>query len=109
MNVLKPNAAKHSLCKQLAQGRREYPLHWQASGAFVEYLKAKPYVVGVSDKKYQDTARLFISTYPGMMSILEKSDFFDVGYFDLIIADESHRSIYNVFGNIFKYFDLKHN
>jgi type I restriction enzyme R subunit len=80
--------------------RRE--LRKQASGAFVEFLNAKPYVVGVSDKKYKDNARLFISTYPGMMSIYED---FDVGYFDLIIADESHRSVYNVFGNIFKYFD----
>ena len=80
--------------------RRE--LRKQATGAFVEFLNAKPYVVGVSDKKYKDTARLFISTYPGMMGIYED---FDVGYFDLIIADESHRSIYNVFGNIFKYFD----
>ena len=32
-------------------------------------------------------------------------DHFDVGYFDLIIADESHRSIYNVYGDLFKYFD----
>jgi type I restriction enzyme R subunit len=77
-------------------------LRKQAKGAFVEFLNSKPYVVGVSDKKYQDTARIFIATYPGMMGIYEK---FDVGYFDLIIADESHRSIYNVFGNIFKYFD----
>ena len=30
---------------------------------------------------------------------------FDVGFFDLIIADESHRSIYNVYGDIFRYFD----
>lgn len=45
---------------------------------------------------------MFIATYPGMMGIYED---FDVGYFDLIIADESHRSIYNVFGNLFKYFD----
>ena len=30
---------------------------------------------------------------------------FDVGFFDLIIADESHRSIYNVYGDIFHYFD----
>lgn len=37
-----------------------------------------------------------------MMKIM---DHFDVGYFDLIIADESHRSIYNVYGDLFKYFD----
>lgn len=77
-------------------------LRKQANNAFVEFLQAKPYVVGKSDKKYQHSARLFIATYPGMMGIYEQ---FDVGYFDLIIADESHRSIYNVFGNIFKYFD----
>ena len=77
-------------------------LRKQANKAFVEFLGVKPYVVGKSDKKYQSTARVFIATYPGMMSIYEN---FDVGYFDLIIADESHRSIYNVFGNIFKYFD----
>ena len=30
---------------------------------------------------------------------------FDPGFFDLMIADESHRSIYNVYGDIFRYFD----
>ena len=30
---------------------------------------------------------------------------FDVGFFDLIIADESHRSIYNVYGDLFEHFD----
>lgn len=77
-------------------------LRKQANKAFVDFLQAKPYVVGKSEKKYRDSARIFIATYPGMMSIYEE---FDVGYFDLIIADESHRSVYNVFGNIFKYYD----
>ena len=30
---------------------------------------------------------------------------FDVGFFDLIVADESHRSVYNVYGDLFRYFD----
>jgi type I restriction enzyme R subunit len=30
---------------------------------------------------------------------------FDAGFFDLIIADESHRSIYNGFRDLFVYFD----
>ena len=30
---------------------------------------------------------------------------FDVGFFDLVIADESHRSIYNRYRDLFKYFD----
>ena len=29
----------------------------------------------------------------------------DPGFFDLIIADESHHSIYNVYGDLFRYFD----
>ena len=32
-------------------------------------------------------------------------DHFDVGYFDLIIADVSYRFIDNVDGDVFKYFD----
>ena len=30
---------------------------------------------------------------------------FDVGFFDLIIADESHRRIYNRYRELFDYFD----
>src|SRR5690606_14607038 len=29
----------------------------------------------------------------------------DVGFFDLIIADESHRSIYNKYNDLFEFFD----
>ncbi len=32
-------------------------------------------------------------------------EMFDVGFFDLIIADESHRSIYNRYRDLFLYFD----
>jgi type I restriction enzyme R subunit len=32
-------------------------------------------------------------------------DEFDVGFFDLIVADESHRSIYKKFRTLFQYFD----
>ncbi len=80
--------------------RRE--LRKQARNAFNEFINDPIYVVGRTDKKYQDTSRIFISTYPGMLNIMDR---YDVGYFDLIIADESHRSIYNVYGDLFKYFD----
>lgn len=39
---------------------------------------------------------------PAMQKVYQS---FDVGFFDLIIADESHRSIYNVYGDMFHYFD----
>ena len=37
-----------------------------------------------------------------MMQICQS---FDPGFFDLIIADESHRSIYNIYRDIFDWFD----
>ncbi len=77
-------------------------LRKQARNAYNEFINDPIYVVGRTDKKYQDNSRIFIATYPGMMNIMDQ---FDVGYFDLIIADESHRSIYNVYGDLFKYFD----
>ncbi|EMM0837340.1 DEAD/DEAH box helicase family protein [Enterobacter ludwigii] len=80
--------------------RRE--LRKQAGNAFKQYISDPMYVVGVSPKKDMLNARVYIATYPGMMNIMDR---FDVGYFDLIIADESHRSIYNVYGDLFKYFD----
>ncbi|EHR40707.1 DEAD/DEAH box helicase family protein [Alishewanella jeotgali] len=77
-------------------------LRKQAANAFNEHTKEPLYVVGKSKKDAAASARVFIATYPGMMSIFQQ---YDVGYFDLIVADESHRSIYNIYGDIFKYFD----
>ncbi|MHC8405689.1 DEAD/DEAH box helicase family protein [Pseudomonas sp. TMB3-21] len=79
-------------------------LRKQAKNAYSEFVKEPLYVVGRSKKQDQHNARIYIATYPGMMGIYEK---FDVGYFDLIIADESHRSVYNVYGDLFKYFDAR--
>ena len=80
--------------------RRE--LRKQAGNAYNEFLHEPIHIVGKSKKEDRATAQIFVATYPGMMSIREE---FDPGYFDLIIADESHRSIYNVFGDLFKYYD----
>jgi len=77
-------------------------LRKQAAKAFSEHTNDPVYVVGKSKKQAADSSRVYIATYPGMMRIFQK---YDVGYFDLIVADESHRSIYNIYGDIFKYFD----
>ncbi|MBT6143784.1 MAG: DEAD/DEAH box helicase family protein, partial [Gemmatimonadetes bacterium] len=45
---------------------------------------------------------IYLATYPAMMKCFEN---FDVGFFDLVIADESHRSIYNRYRDLFLYFD----
>ena len=36
---------------------------------------------------------------------MQNYELYDVGFFDLIIADESHRGIYNRYRDLFVYFD----
>lgn len=80
--------------------RRE--LRKQAKNAFGDFLGSEPIriVSGRVDSSAKE--RIFLATYPAMKKVFQS---FDVGFFDLIIADESHRSIYNVYGDIFSYFD----
>jgi type I restriction enzyme R subunit len=52
------------------------------------------------------TARLMFCTYQTMINYIDAEDKrFSTGRFDLIIIDEAHRSIFNRYGTIFKYFD----
>lgn len=48
------------------------------------------------------SARAFVSTYPSMMQAM---DTLSPGFFDLVICDESHRSIYNRYKILLDYFD----
>jgi len=47
-------------------------------------------------------ARIQFSTYPSMMQVYLR---LSAGYYDLIVADESHRSIYQRYRAIFDHFD----
>lgn len=52
--------------------------------------------------------RVCFSTYPTMMNLLsEPADnrLFSAGFFDLVIVDEAHRSVYKKYRTIFDYFD----
>ncbi len=80
--------------------RRE--LRKQAGNAFKEYLPGEPRINVTADTAQGRDKRIYLATYPAMMKCLQT---FDVGFFDLIIADESHRSIYNRYRDIFEYFD----
>lgn len=79
--------------------RRE--LRKQAKNAFGDFL-SEPIRIVSSRVNQSASERIFLATYPAMQKVYQS---FDVGFFDLIIADESHRSIYNVYGDIFHYFD----
>lgn len=63
------------------------------------------------DKKNNPLSRMVFSTYPTMMNAIDStkredgSPLFTCGHFDLVIVDESHRSIYKKYQDIFTYFD----
>lgn len=77
-------------------------LRKQARNAFNEFLKEPIYVIGQHNDIGKLDARIYIGIYQGLINDYES---FDVGFFDLIVADESHRSVYNLYGDLFKYFD----
>jgi type I restriction enzyme R subunit len=77
-------------------------LRKQAKNAFNDFVQEPIYVIGQANDVGKMDARIYIGIYQGLINDYEA---FDVGFFDLIIADESHRSIYNLYGDLFKYFD----
>lgn len=76
-------------------------LRKQAKQAFVEHTAHTTVVVTAGTAKERQH-RVYLATYPAMMKVFQT---FDPGFFDLIVADESHRSIYNVYRDIFRWFD----
>jgi type I restriction enzyme, R subunit len=80
--------------------RRE--LRKQGHNVFKEHLPGEPRTYVTSATSRDRDKRIYLATYPAMMECFES---FDVGFFDLIIADESHRSIYNRYRELFAYFD----
>lgn len=84
--------------------RRE--LRKQANNAFAaewaEGIKNEPRVYVTAATADDRKKSIYLATYPAMSKCYQG---FDVGFFDLIIADESHRSIYNRYRELFMYFD----
>ena len=76
----------------------------QALDAFKEHLPSVPRD-WIESGKVDTTARVLAATYPGMMSVYQK---LSPGFFDLIVFDESHRSIYNRYKAIPDHFDAIH-
>jgi len=79
----------------------------QAVNAFKKHLPNSAPVNLVTEKETE--GRVFVSTYPTMMGLIEEANDgqrrFGAGHFDLIIIDEAHRSVYQKYGAIFRYFD----
>ncbi|MEJ7577669.1 MAG: DEAD/DEAH box helicase family protein [Pyrinomonadaceae bacterium] len=80
----------------------------QAANAFKSHLPDSNPVNLVTEREATGS-RVYLSTYPTMMNLINQMEGdkrrFGVGYFDLIVVDEAHRSIYQKYKAIFEYFD----
>jgi len=68
------------------------------------------HAVDLTKEKEDESSRIVFSTYQTIINMIDgevdgDNRFYGVGHFDLIIFDEIHRSVYNRYKHIFKYFD----
>ena len=83
----------------------------QAKNNFSQLLPNLSLCNLLDQKENPEQARMIFSTYPTMMNAIDEAKrkdgkkLFTPGHFDLIIVDESHRSIYKKYQAIFEYFD----
>lgn len=82
----------------------------QALDAFKEHVPSEPRWPADEYRKeaFDRSRRIYVSTYPTMLHLIEKgttpSTWMSPFFFDVIVADESHRSIYNVYSQVLSYF-----
>jgi len=80
-------------------------LREQSLGAFKEHLPNEPRWPNRGEKLITKDRRVYVATYPTLLNIIrDESQQLSPHFFDLIVIDESHRSIYNTYGEILDYF-----
>lgn len=78
----------------------------QALEAFKEHLPNEPRWPKQGEKSIAKDRRVYVSTYPTMLNIVrEEKETLSPHFFDLIVVDESHRSIYNTYKEVLDYFN----
>jgi type I restriction enzyme, R subunit len=79
----------------------------QAANAFKKHLPDSSPVNLVTEKNTE--GRVYVCTYPTMLGLIDETDGgtarFGIGHFDLVLIDEAHRSVYQRYREIFRYFD----
>lgn len=78
------------------------PLAKQTEDAFAEHLPELPAYVKRAGRRFQDEKRITITTLQSMVN--DYADY-SAGYFDLVVSDECHRSIYGKWSGVPKHFD----
>lgn len=80
-------------------------LREQALDAFKEHLPHEPRWPNYQEKKLAKNRKIYVSTYPTMLNIIREEGNLSPHFFDLIIVDESHRSIYNTYQEVLSHFN----
>ena len=78
------------------------PLAKQTEDAFAEHLSDYPAYVLRAGRRFQDEKRITITTLQSMVNLYAE---YSSGYFDLVISDECHRSIYGRWSGVLEHFD----
>ena len=80
-------------------------LREQALAAFKEHMPNEPRWPNLGEKVIAKDRRIYVATYNTMLNIIrDESQQLSPHFFDFIVVDESHRSIYNTFGEVLDYF-----
>jgi len=78
----------------------------QTLEAFKEHLPNEPRWPKQGEKDITSDRRIYVSTYPTMLNIIrDEENSLNPHFFDLVVVDESHRSIYNTYQEILNYFN----
>jgi len=78
----------------------------QGLDAFKEHLPNEPRWPKIGETEIATDRRIYVSTYPTMLNVVrDEKKHLSPHFFDLIIIDESHRSIYNTYKEVLDYFD----
>ena len=102
---------KHNYVKNILFLADRTALVKQAKNSYTNLLDDLSCCNLVEGKEDPEACRMIFSTYPTMMNAIDETKnkygdrLFTPGYFDLIICDEVHRSIYKKYQEIFEYFD----
>jgi type I restriction enzyme, R subunit len=78
----------------------------QTLEAFKEHLPNEPRWPKQGEKEIASDRRIYVSTYPTMLNVIRNEEkLLSPHFFDLVVVDESHRSIYNTYQEILDYFN----
>jgi type I restriction enzyme R subunit len=80
----------------------------QALEVFEELIPSEPRWPNRGEAAFSRNRRLYVATYPTMLNLIQSGTapetYLSPFFFDLVIADESHRSIYDVYKQVLDYF-----